>query len=587
MPCNGRLSRMAISGGPGARLPVAVWLRADVGRAERAVVTRHPEVTWIANRPVVNDLATIRSLRAELWTARRDAYLGAAAALRDHVQRLGGRVAYASTSAPVVFVDLPVTAVAGIARRDDVMSLGLEAAWSPALSTAGRAVSANWTSGGGDRGTGVRVAVVEYHNVRRSGDMSGTVVNSHSTTGRLAYAGGFDHPTWVAGAIAGHGGGTWKGVAPGASIVSAGTGGYSASLTYDRRIIAAADWAISPGGGNADIVNTSLVQDTAMGAEEGRRYFDSLVDQDGRLAISAAGNYVNFGGWQIGSPGTGYNVLTVGGVNDRGTARRSDDRIWYVPGSNGSNWFDRPGDAWNAHGDYNKPNLVAPAVAVRTANGLAASGTSVASPIVAGVAAQLLANEPVLTAWPEGARAVLMAGAIHRVRMPNGSRNVDHEGVGMASAKWTNLIAKPGDNQFGGYLIGSLAPGQEPIQEISVRGGDRLRVALAWNSHTSGSANLSKTDVLRADLDLRVIGPNGAVAGRTPSTTPTVRGGRHPVHRHRQDRDSAVALRWRCRDVWSGVGQGPRNHAAQDRQPIAGRRAAGGRPDDTRAGNVQ
>ncbi len=147
----------------------------------------------------------------------------------------------------------------------------------------------------------------------------------------------------MAGAIAGQNG-TWKGVAPGASIVSSGTGGYSASLAYDRRIIAAADWAIAPGGGNADIVNTSLVQDTATGAEEGRRYFDSLVDQDGRLAISAAGNYVNFGGWQIGSPGTGYNVLTVGGVNDRGTASRADDRIWYVPGSNGSNWFDRPGD---------------------------------------------------------------------------------------------------------------------------------------------------------------------------------------------------------------------------------------------------
>ena len=423
-------------------------------------------------------------------------------------------MAYASTSAPVVFVDLPAGAVTGIARRDDVVSLGLEGAWSPSMATARRAVDANWTTGSGDGGNGVRVAVVEYHNVRRGGDMTGRVVKSHSTTGRLAFTGGgtFDHPTWVAGAIAGRNR-SWKGVAPGASIVSAGTGGYSASLVYDRRIIAAADWAIAPGGGNADIVNTSLVQDTATGAEEGRRYFDSLVDQDGRLAISAAGNYVNFGGWQIGSPGTGYNVLTVGGVNDRGTAKRADNRIWYVPGSNGSNWFDRPGDSWNAHGDYNKPNLIAPAVAVRTANGLAASGTSVASPIVAGVAAQLLANQPVLAAWPEGARAVLMAGAIHRVRMPNGSRNVDHEGVGMTSAHWTNRIAKPGDHGFGGYVIGSLSPGQEPVQQVNVRGGDRLRVALAWNSHTGGAANLSKTDVLRADLDLRVIAPNGAVVG--------------------------------------------------------------------------
>jgi hypothetical protein len=510
----GRLARMTISGRAVPSLPVVVWLSADVAAAEQAVMARHAHVTWVANRPVVNDLAAIRSLRAELWAARRDAYAAAAGALRGQVQGLGGRVAYASTSAPVVFLDLPAGAVASVARRDDVVSLGLEGAWSPSMATAGPAVDANWTAGSGDGGNGVRVAVVEYHNVRRGGDMTGSVVRSHSTTGRLAFTrvGSFDHPTWVAGAIAGHNR-TWKGVAPGASIVTSGTGGYTASLAYDRRIIAAADWAIAPHGGNADIVNTSLVQDTATGAEEGRRFFDALVDQDGRLAISAAGNYVNFGGWQIGSPGTGYNVLTVGGVSDHGTARRADDRIWYVPGSNGSNWFDRPGDAWNAHGDYNKPNLVAPAVGVRTANGLAASGTSVAAPIVAGVAAQLLANEPVLAAWPEGARAVLMAGAVHRVRMPNGSRNVDHEGVGMTSAAWTNRIASPGDHEFGGYVIGSLSPGQEPVQHVVVRGGDRLRVALAWNSHTGGAANLSKTDVLRADLDLRVIGPKGAAVG--------------------------------------------------------------------------
>ena len=103
----GRLTRMAATGQAGARLPVAAWLNADVGAAERAVRARHPEVIWLAGRPLVNDLAMIRSLRAELWRARRDAYAAAADALRSQVQRLGGRIAYASTSAPVVFLDLP------------------------------------------------------------------------------------------------------------------------------------------------------------------------------------------------------------------------------------------------------------------------------------------------------------------------------------------------------------------------------------------------------------------------------------------------------------------------------------------------
>jgi hypothetical protein len=389
--------------------------------------------------------------------------------------------------------------------------MGLEGAWSPAMSVAGSAVEANWTTTSGDTGGGIRVGVVEYHNVRETGDLAGRVAAHWAVGGTVRYtgSGSFDHPTWVAGAIASQSS-SYRGVAPGSVIVSAGTGGYSPSLTYDRRIIAAADWAVSPSGGNADIVNTSLVQDTATGAEEARRFFDAISYLDGRLPISAAGNYVNFNGWHIGSPGTGYNVLTVGGINDRGTASRSDDRLWYVPGSNGSNWLDRPSDSWNSHGDFNKPNLVAPAVGVRTANGLTASGTSVATPIVAGVAAQLLSNEPSLAIWPEAARAILMAGAVHRVRMPDGSYNVDHEGVGMTSALWTARVGNTGDGTYGGYRLGALDEDSRVVQNISVRPGDRLRVALAWSSHATSS---TASDTLRADLDLRVRLPNGSVVG--------------------------------------------------------------------------
>jgi hypothetical protein len=129
------------------------------------------------------------------------------------------------------------------------------------------------------------------------------------------------------------------------------------------------------------------------------------------------------------------------------------------------------------------------------------------------VAAQVLANEPALAAWPEGARAVLMAGAVHRVPMPDGSRSVDHEGVGMISAVWANRAAVAGDNTLGGYRLGQLTAGQQPVQQISVRAGDRLRVALAWNSNTSGSGNLNLSDQLLADLDLRVTDPTGHAVG--------------------------------------------------------------------------
>jgi hypothetical protein len=198
-------------------------------------------------------------------------------------------------------------------------------------------------------------------------------------------------------------------------------------------------------------------------------------------------------------------------VDDRGSGGTGDDRVWYVPGSDGASYRDRTDAKWNPHGDYNKPNLAGPAVNVRTANGTTGSGTSVATPVVAGIAAQLVARSPTLASWPEATRAVLMAGALRRTPMPGGGYSADHEGVGTASALWSNRILDRGP--FGGWSVGAMKPGQTVVQDVSVVKGQLVRVALAWSSHTSGSSNTSKTDSLRSDLDLVVRRPNGSVTG--------------------------------------------------------------------------
>lgn len=496
----------AVAGGKPDSLRVAVWLDADPAAAEAAVRDAHPEITWVAGRPMAKSIEQVRALRAELWEARRATYEAAANAFRPAVEAAGGGIGYASTSAPLVFLDVPAPAVAGLAARADVLSLGLEEQWEAQMSSAGPAIGADWTGDGGDQGSGVRVGIVEYHNVSNSGDLAGKVAASYSTSGTTVVGG---HPTWVAGAIASQNG-TYRGVAPGAVIVSAGTGGYTPSLAYDRAIIAAADWAVAPGGGNADILNASIGQDTAQGAEEARRYFDSIGWEGNRLVVASSGNFTTFGNWNVVSPGTGYNVLTVGGIDDRNSAGTADDILWYRPGVNGANYVDLGGTAWNPHGDYNKPNLSAPAVSVRTANGISGDGTSVASPIVAGLAAQLLARAPSLAVWPEGTRAILMAGALRRTPLPGGGANNDHEGVGTASAVWSNRILVNGNGPWGGYRIGAAHPGESIVQEVPVVAGQQVRVALAWSSHTSGSTNLGKADVLTADLDLRVTMPSGA-----------------------------------------------------------------------------
>jgi hypothetical protein len=486
-------------------LRIAIWLDVDVSAAEAAVEHAHPEVEWLAGRPIPTSLEQARALRAELWEARRASYAAAADAVRAHVTGLGGRVAYISTSAPLVFVDLPSDGVATLAERPEVLSLGLEQGWRTFMSSAGVTVGANWTDGSGDQGNGVRVAVVEYANASNTGDLAGQVAARHSTNGRIVT---HIHPTWVAGAIASKSS-TWRGVAPGVDIISSATGNSTPGLSTDRAVIAATDWAISPNGGDADIVNTSFGQDTSTGAEEARRYFDSVGWEDNRLVVASSGNFSTFGNWNVVSPGTGYNVLTVGGINDRNTGGTGDDVLWY--GSNGASYRDPGGTAWNPHGDYNKPNLSAPAVSVRTANGAIGDGTSISSPIVAGIGAQLIARSPSLATWPEATRAILMAGAIRRTALPGGGLSRDHEGVGSASARWSNRIL--GNGPYGRWILGTMTKGEVVTRDIRVVKGQRVRVALAWSSHTTGSTNLGKSDVLRADLDLVVRQPNGSTSG--------------------------------------------------------------------------
>jgi hypothetical protein len=498
----------AVAGPPAGALPVAIWLDVDVSAAEASVERAHPEVAWLAGRPLAETIEQVRALRGELWNARRAVYAAAADELAIEVEALGGRIGYVSTSAPLVFVDLPSAAVVRLAARADVLSMGLESRWETTMTSAGPTIGADWTSGSGDQGNGTRVAVVEYHNASNSGDLSGQVVKRYSTTGTITT---HIHPTWVAGAI-GSRNSSWRGVAPGADIVSAGTGGSSASLARDRAIIEAADWSISPSGGDADIVNTSLGQDTSTGAEEARRYFDSIGWEAGRLVVAASGNRSTFGHWDVVSPGTGYNVLTVGGVNDRNTTGTGDDRLWYSSGGDGASYRDRASAPWNSHGDYNKPNVSAPAVDVHTANGTTGSGTSIASPIVAGIAAQLVARSPTLASWPEATRALIMAGAVRRTPLSGAGRSADHEGTGTVSARWSNRMLDNGI--WGGYALGTLdSDGDTFERSIEVIKGQPVRIALAWSSHTSGGSNLGKSDVLTGDLDLVVRQPNGATSG--------------------------------------------------------------------------
>ena len=495
-----------------SRVQVGIWVRVDPGLALARVRARYPGVDWSTGLPDSRDPALVDEIRAAIYRERAALIHAAQQPVVDEIRARGGEIVWRASSAPLLFARLAPAAVVAVADRDDVTEQVLDSVGGrTTMVSAGRTVDANWNTGPADQGTGIRVGVVEYHNVRSTGDLAGRVVYSWGTSG-VNTAG--SHPTWVAGAIASRDARN-RGVAPGAVIVSTSTSGNSTSATHDSDVIRAAERAIDPAYGNADIVNASFVQDTPAGHNAARAYFDAIAWEALRLPVAAAGNrglgnYGRYGdGYYVGSPGLGWNVLTVGGIDDRQDGNHANDRIWYVPPVAGSSFRERRDVPYNSAGDFNKPNVSAPAVGVETANGLRGSGTSVATPIVSGIAAQLMARVPALKAAPHVVEALIMSGAVYHARMANGTISRDHEGVGTVSAWWANRSTIRNGGPYGGYDYGTADAPDPIVRHFSVGAGQRVRVALTWQSQAGGANILAAADALTADFDLQVAYPGG------------------------------------------------------------------------------
>ena len=238
----------------------------------------------------------------------------------------------------------------------------------------------------------------------------------------------YGHGTHVAGIIAGTGydsNGARAGVAPNAGIIALKVLDYGGA-GYVSDVIAALDYAVSiKDAYNIRVINLSVGAGvyeswaTDPLAQAARRAVDA-----GIVVVAAAGNLgTDAGGLQYGgitSPGNAPWVLTVGASSHRGTASRGDDAVGAFS-SRGPTWID-----FSA-----KPDLVAPGVGIESLaepwttlytrySGyllpgtdpfawsmpyLSLSGTSMATPVVAGTVALMLEANPGLT--PNAVKGIL------------------------------------------------------------------------------------------------------------------------------------------------------------------------------------
>ena len=256
------------------------------------------------------------------------------------------------------------------------------------------------------------------------------------------------HGTHVAGIVAGNGydsagelTGAYKGVAPGANIISVRVIGSDGSAKLDA-IIKGIEWSVI----NRQTYNIRVINLSLGGIAGGPYISDPLSTaveiawHAGIVVVAAAGNN-GPGAGTISTPGRDPYVITVGAVDDMGTASLTDDLM-------GS--FSGRGPTYDG---FEKPDLVAPGrriVSLRSPGStldqqlpdrvtplvsspstyFRLTGTSMSTPVVSGIIALMLERNPALT--PDQVKFILTRTAQGVPSVTTDARNT--VGYGSANA---------------------------------------------------------------------------------------------------------------------------------------------------------
>ncbi len=322
-------------------------------------------------------------------------YRGAAAAAKADVRDAGTlRRSLATLNADAVQTPVKDTAELWDAVTDgDTTASGIAHVWLDGIRKASLdksvpQIGAPTAWKAGYTGKGVKVAVLDTGVDTSHPDLKNQVVESKNFTPAADAKDRFGHGTHVASIVAGTGaksGGKYKGVAPDAKILNGKVLDDSGSGS-DSGILAGMEWAASQG---ASVINLSLGGYDTPEIDPLEAEVNKLSAEKGILFAIAAGNE---GPQSIGSPGSADAALTVGAVDKQ-------DKL-----ADFSSTGPRTGDG------AIKPDVTAPGVDITAAAAkgsvidrevgekpegyLTISGTSMATPHVAGAAAILKQEHP-------------------------------------------------------------------------------------------------------------------------------------------------------------------------------------------------
>ncbi|GGP66230.1 S8 family peptidase [Saccharothrix coeruleofusca] len=311
-------------------------------------------------------------------------------------------------------------------------------------------------------GRGVKVAVLDGGIDGAHPDLAGKVIAERNFTGVPVEPAERSHGTHIASTIAGTDE-RYRGIAPDAQLLDGqicvpGIGGCS-----DSAALMAMQWAVDQG---AQIVNMSFGNTDTPEIDLLEEAVDRFSREKGVLFVAAAGNGGPSPG-TISTPSSAESALSVGAVD------RADD----VAGFSGRG----PTATGAVKPDVTAPGMEIVAARAGTEGHVAMSGTSMATPHVAGVAALLKQRHP---DWSgERIKAAIMGSATAGAGFAPFEQGAGRVDVPKAMAR--TVIAEPGNVDLG-VRQWPHEDDERVSREVTYRNSGAEPVALDLAVHVTG-----------------------------------------------------------------------------------------------------
>lgn len=292
----------------------------------------------------------------------------------------------------------------------------------------------------GFTGKGVKIAVLDTGTDSTHPDLKGQILAEKNFSASKDTKDRVGHGTHVASIAAGSGaksGGKFKGVAPDAKLL-AGKVLDDEGYGEDSGILAGMEWAVAQG---ADIVNLSLGGPDTPEVDPLEAAVDKLSAEKGVLFAIAAGNEGD-GAGTVGSPGSADAALTVGAVDDKDVLAEFSSRGPRI--GDGAIKPDVTAPGVDTTAAIPPGSLIAREVGEKPAGYATISGTSMATPHVAGAAALLKQQHPdwTYTELKGALTASTKPGAYNPFQQGSGRIQVDR-------AITQTIVAEPVSVSFG------------------------------------------------------------------------------------------------------------------------------------------